>query len=420
MHSRYGFASIINNSEAIVEHAEHAPRLGINRDIEVLRAIAILFVLFQHRSFLLVEKSSHVIDMHFQFWAGVDLFFVISGFVIARGLLQVRAASTTTLDFAREAVAFWIRRVWRLWPTLWLWLGIGLLLSAFRGGQWGSFLDNLSTATGVLSLTENFHHALDCGPKGTCSNLVFGPYWTLSLEEQFYLLLPLLLLFTPSRHVLRILSFGVAVQFFLARPGGELLWLIRSDALLMGVGISYSLQSPFMRQILEPTFLSYKPIRYACTSLLLFLVAGVASYNIVSFTVGMVALLSAVLVWIASYDKNYVLPENALKRVLVWLGARSYAIYIIHLFAFNFAKSLWHRLLPDVSTFGPSFTIRFSVTALVIMLVLAEANYRLVESPLRKKGRIIAKRFCASAQPSRDLPREAAERLGDALPAAIE
>ena len=108
----------------------------------------------------------------------------------------------------------------------------------------------------------------------------------------------------------------------------------------------------------------------------------------------LVSIIMAVLVWIASYNENYVFGRFKLvRRLLLWVGARSYAIYLIHMPAFFLTREIWHRLYPEQPGFGEDFLVPFVVTAAGLIIVLSELNYRLVECPLRERGRRIAQKM---------------------------
>jgi peptidoglycan/LPS O-acetylase OafA/YrhL len=66
------------------------------------------------------------------------------------------------------------------------------------------------------------------------------------------------------------------------------------------------------------------------------------------YWVGGVALMATAIVWVASYNGDYVLPRGRLKRAACWMGARSYGIYLIHVPAYYAAREIWFRLAPAV------------------------------------------------------------------------
>ena len=78
--------------------------------------------------------------------------------------------------------------------------------------------------------------------------------------------------------------------------------------------------------------------------------------------------------------------------MMLWIGGRSYAIYLIHIPAFFLTREIWFRISPQESYDTSSF-IPYILTSTALIITLSEANFRLVESPLRKKGAEIALRF---------------------------
>ena len=131
--------------------------------LDAARGVAILFVLLFHfRHSVGWPILDRVVAPVFAIgWAGVDLFFVLSGFLVGR-LIFAELAATGALDRRR----FLLRRAWRLWPVLWLFLAAMLLLGG--AGQWRSIWP-------VLLHLQNFD---DRAP----SHL-----WSLAVEEHFYL-----------------------------------------------------------------------------------------------------------------------------------------------------------------------------------------------------------------------------------------
>lgn len=370
-----------------------------NLDIEVLRAFAIIFTVYHHRVWLLPGDKGEYYEKYFTFFGGVDLFLVISGFVIGMGLLRNWNAAKDLWGFVAYMVAFWIRRAWRIWPVAFVWMLIPLICCViFKDDLWAGLGDNLTAAAAIMTGTQNVHAFLGeqgIVPRGT---MVYGPYWSLSLEEQFYLVLPILLFGLVAKgrkYLVPILLFLVLAQFFLPRPVWSLAWVLRSDALLLGVLIAYACDYKSLRDLCCPSFLNGRLAKYIFTLGLLALNAVLYSGKVVPFFVGMVAVLSAMLVWAASYNRGYIFPDGVVKRILVYLGGRSYSIYLCHMTVFYLTKEFWMGLAAPGEILGGRYTLRYVVTALFFILVLSELSYRFVEVPLKNKGRGLARDFLA-------------------------
>jgi peptidoglycan/LPS O-acetylase OafA/YrhL len=84
---------------------------------------------------------------------------------------------------------------------------------------------------------------------------------------------------------------------------------------------------------------------------------------------------------------------------MCWVGARSYALYLIHLPVYHAAVELWSRLNPAVLKSGGGHTLILLATALPPIFLLADLNYRFVEVPLRRRGARLAERIRNRAQP---------------------
>jgi peptidoglycan/LPS O-acetylase OafA/YrhL len=366
-----------------------------NDDIECLRAIAVIGVAFHHMQGNLFHPGLPWIGRLFQhadFWFGVDLFFAISGFVIARSLLpQMRDAGRSLRLQAVTIGAFWIRRCWRLLPSAWLWLGLVLLavVGLNRSGAFGSLHANLMATLAGLFDVANFRFADAFFRYEYGASFV---YWSLSLEEQFYLLLPLLAALLRRRVDLLMVAL-IVLQLCAWRT--PLLMSVRTDALALGVLLAIASRGkPYAS--LEPRFLrSLGNWRVWLPVGLLASMAVLASADMQGWRlrISAIAGLSATLVWLASYDGNYVLPTGRCKDVLVWIGARSYAIYLVHVPTYFLLRELCFRFGDADGAPLPLSPWLLALLASGLIALLADLNYRYLEQPFRRHGKRIAHRF---------------------------
>jgi peptidoglycan/LPS O-acetylase OafA/YrhL len=368
-----------------------------NSDIEVLRGIAVIYVVVFHTYGNLIPWRSPELSAFFLYFgggSGVDLFFVISGFVIARTLIPKLDASANRQHFWVTSLAFWIRRYWRLLPTAWLWICIVLLCSVCfnSSGAFGTFETNFESGLSAFLQVANFHLAGTFGTPGGSGALF--PLWSLSLEEQFYMLLPVLVL-VSGRWLPHILIAAVLLQLASTRSGLYEM-LLRTDGILLGVLMAMYSRSTLYSNF-EPTFLGKSRLLKVPLLLALFLclaVIGAASITIVSHSTSVITLVSAALVFTASFDRDYIMRMGPAKKVLMWVGSRSYAIYVIHIPAFYMSREIWFLIgHPTSPKFNPAYLDQLVVTAAILILVLSELNYRFVELPLRLRGRNISREF---------------------------
>jgi peptidoglycan/LPS O-acetylase OafA/YrhL len=304
-----------------------------------------------------------------------------------------------TVAYFNAAAAFWVRRAWRLLPSAWLWLAVILAGAIFfnRSQAFGTFRANFEGVVAAVLDIANFRivEVFSRFEPGAAF-----PYWSLSLEEQFYILLPFLI-FIFRRRLPYVLAVLVLAQFFWRRSGedttrvGLMLNQLRSDALSLGVLIAIWSRHPTYR-LFEPIALKRRPVAgVVILSVLIICLAAVGSrsLHIVWFQIGMVALISAVIVLIASFDGDYLCPEGAVKRLMLWVGARSYGIYLIHIPVYCMTREIWFRIEPPGTVFDAAWSVRFIATAALLILAFAELNYRFVEVPFRRRGARIAERL---------------------------
>jgi len=366
-------------------------------DIEVLRGIAILFVVIHHAHGYLFSWPSQELAQFYAYFggaAGVDLFFAISGFVIARDLLP-RLQQVADKDKIRFILAFWVRRAWRLWPSAWIWLFLTLLLVfAYNDSRvFGGARANIEAVIAGLAQIANFRLAETFGQS---EYVVSSVYWSLSLEEQFYIFLPLLAV-ALRKYFIYVISAIAIVQLIEPRTSMYAI-AFRTDALCFGVLLAViSRKQEYV--LAAPVFLASKVASFCFVVLLMVLLLTLGSHhlNITPYRFSFVAFFSLVLVFVASYDRDLIFYRiNFIRRSLIWVGERSYAIYLTHMPCFYMVRETWHRFTGGAAPTQEQFLL-FLSSASFLILLLSELNFRLIEVPFRKRGSRIASAMVTSS-----------------------
>lgn len=172
--------------------AVRAKELSYVREVDALRALAVSAVIVFHCEV-----------MHFG-WAGVWLFFVISGFAITTSLLNSDAHRPSRWLLIRN---FYIRRTLRIWPLYFGYAALASLVLINAG-----LTPPLSDLPWIATFTENFRQIFrDYTANPSTYWIGFGILWTLAVEEQFYLVFPFLFAFLSRRALVKTLIVLIAL-----------------------------------------------------------------------------------------------------------------------------------------------------------------------------------------------------------------
>lgn len=388
-----------------------APPSHKNNDIEVLRAFAILYTLVLHLRVLLPAGSSLLTPLDYlDLSVGVDLFLVISGFVITGSIIEStgdRAATRRALMFS-----FWIKRIFRLLPAAWTWVAIAclaqLLIAATTDIPYhlpDVFISAAAALGNMMNLYTPYCVANGGGQACITGNFL-GHYWSLSLEEQFYLVFPFLFFFLGRKALVMLLIAAILAQAAWQRPFFTYAWYFKTDALCWGILLALFSRTAFYQRHLPFLFRRRRVgalaglALLACLPLIAAHVQGIA-WQMKPWGVALVALLCAAIVWLASYDRNVFSLGRRYRRAMLYLGSRSYSLYLCHLVAYLGTRDLFAQFGQGLGeAVGPA-----AVNALLIALaggltlLGAELTYRGVESVLRARGRVIAAGVVARSHP---------------------
>ncbi len=401
-----------NDRHDLPKHRVKGERL---QDIQVLRAVACLMVIFEHLSLTATLFEMVPGPPTRPFYLGVQLFFVISGFVVTRSLFQG----------ALSPFAFLIRRFFRLTPAIVAFLVFSLFVFALIARLPDQAAAKSLLLTGpsafisqsFMVLTGTLNFAFGYQPL-----YYFSAMWSLSVEYQFYaayaglvgvmvwagfagrglkglLLLVVLLLLSitfaarigilswpmanwgpvnPLSYMIRywfdFLLLGVALALAIERHGPILLPR-RSVTILIGVlALAITL---VVGAFAEPPFAEIKPIH----DRILMPIAAV------SFTL---------LVALASGSKPVENQRSRAYRVLTWLGDRSFSMYLLH---FPVMALVWWAdvTYPWIMYGGGAlwYGIDQAPPVFIVTIVMADLIFRFVERPWNKIGHRISARIAS-------------------------
>lgn len=351
------------------------------RGLDGLRTLAVVLVLGYHLLAGQVESG----------FVGVDVFFVISGFLITALLLREREESGSI-----NIVAFWRRRIRRLVPAVVV-ATIGTVwLARVIGGDAAVQLpwQAIGSVTGTYNWLEIVHHSSYFERQ---SPMLLTNMWSLAVEQQFYLLWPLalwvILAAVPARlrprAALIIAAASAMLHASLVGFGGDVTRAyVGTDThcfgLMIGAALALALPGIMSGKRRRLSVEETRPRAYAGIMALFGIVAiaVLVPDSAVMYPWGMLvaSLLAAVLI-------RAMLPDMAASQItatfweffdsrpMKWIGERSYGIY------------LWHWPLWVIAYYTMPFSVwEIAVFVGLLAVVLAHLSYTFVETPVRRYG----------------------------------
>ena len=374
-------------------------------ELDGLRGMAILFVLLFHyvadqgvwiNAGAGAEPGS-LLD-HFQRlfaagWAGVDLFFVLSGFLIGGILLDARASP-------RYFGTFYARRFYRIIPLYYLWIAAFFLLiltplrGALRGlpGLFSGNPEKWSTVPVYFLFLQNSVQMMH----GNFGTAWLGQLWSLAIEEQFYLLMPLAVRFLPLRKLVPLLLLAVIgapiarVAFMHLVPqhpaAPYVLTLCRADALSIGV----LLAAAWRNREWKDRFLRYRTwalilccLPLTATAFLMFLNPSPYSRAAAAWGFSAIDASCAVLLIVAVLFPSGPWASVCRWPLLVELGRLSYCLYVIH----QAVNLICHEaILGATPRFLDWRSAGVTILAALLAYCVARLSWGFFENPSLRRG----------------------------------
>jgi peptidoglycan/LPS O-acetylase OafA/YrhL len=344
-------------------------------ELDGLRALAILAVLFSHLPLYWQVEHPLLGEVAHRGWIGVDLFFVLSGFLITGILLDARGEP----GYYRN---FYARRALRIWPLYYAVLLVAIFVFPLLQPHLRPLIQMYPWRWYFLYV-QNFAF-------GQAGIPVLVVTWSLAIEEQFYLAWPLVISGIAGLR-LRNLLIALLVCAPLVRllmlwtgqdPGSIFTYTFsRMDGIAAGALLAWWMRSS-----------SFTPERLRRWGALALAVGGVASAALLTWKQGSVWVFSALA---AAFAGLLMLVLDARRRpgwgsrLLAWLPMRStgkisYGLYLLHPMAFALALPVLRALHGAPLAKSPAGDLLTSLTCLALVYAVATVSWFAFESPLLK------------------------------------
>ena len=355
-------------------------KLSYRPEIDGLRAVAVLSAIFYHAqiSILGIEpfKGGYI---------GVDIFFVISGYLITSLMLKELEANKNF-----SFLGFYERRCRRILPVLFFIILVFLPFSWFYliPPAFEDFSRSILYAVGFGS--NFFFHYSGLEYAGVAG--MYKPFlhtWSLSVEEQYYIIFPIFLYFTFkyfNKYLFQILALVLVISFLFAEWGSK-----------NYISATFYFIHSRMWELLAGSMLAYLEIKRGSRSenrllnellpilgilfIVFFIIFNNDKINHPSFKTFFPVIGTCLFIWFSK--KETLLGKVMSLKLLVGIGLISYSLYLWHYPIFSFLRitdSIQGNILMKILTF-------------IILILLSIITYFLIESPFRDKKKIKTKLF---------------------------
>lgn len=306
--------------------------------LDLVRALAIILVLFRHVHLEYGTQLNHFEYLFFSYlleigWIGVDLFFVLSGFLVS-GLVFLEWEKTEKFSFG----LFYLKRTFRIVPSFYFFILMTFLVNYFGILEVGH--ESLKTYASEILFLQSY--------KGG----VYMHTWSLAVEEHFYIILPLLLfclLKYQKKHILEFLMLFVLFivllrNFDLFRlglyQGFEFNSHHRIDSLMIGVILRYLFE--YKRAYLLDKISKWNYLFWIVPALCILHSAFSGQHSFYNEVLGstIMAISFAVLIFLIM-NQTFQFHESLFVKLVLEIGKCSYCIYLWHEVANVSAKNLF-------------------------------------------------------------------------------
>ena len=364
--------------------------------LDGLRGMAIAIVLFHHCDFLLPNGGlgrNAVKAVLYLGWTGVDLFFVLSGFLITGILVDTKASKN-------YFSSFYVRRVLRIFP---LYFGVLSVIVIFDRVFYQPWFDQIMAIRRdqiyYFLYLDNWMFLL----KDYWHGNIIGHFWSLAVEEQFYLIWPLCIWLIPGRRILKLAITGCVLAFLVRLvlvavygPSQSIVenTFARMDALLAGAGCAMIVRNQSLVEKVRPLLMP-AVIATAAGIFWIEFICGESRtqwgqyMEIVGFTLLSIGYAALLLHVFLGQETQSIVQRLFASGPMQAMGKYSYGIYVLHVPILTIASRLFGRMT------GNNLAASWAFVAAIFCLsfVAAKASYNLFEKRFLKLKKYFAPKF---------------------------
>jgi peptidoglycan/LPS O-acetylase OafA/YrhL len=351
--------------------------------LDGVRAIAVAAVVAQHYKMLIGGAG-----------LGVHLFFVLSGLLITRILLAERGNVTTMgITRARAFRQFYVRRMLRIFPLYYFIVIVGIAFNVRNAREFAPWL---------LTYTFNLRMA----SLGVVAD-TFVHFWSLAIEEQYYLVWPWLILLLPRRLLTptALVTIAIAPLFrlyllFFVDPGPSRgLWIFLGtpsvlDSLGMGSLVAILMTGESSAELLRRSMKWVVPL----TAIAVYIVLKFTTHRTLhyAFLNTAAAAFFAWLVYTASRGFSGIPGKILASAPLVYIGKISYGIYVYH----PYVPAVLGRIAKRFGTTLPIFGWKASISYSAVTIAVATVSWYAFERPINRLKRKFPYPVISSPEPA--------------------
>jgi peptidoglycan/LPS O-acetylase OafA/YrhL len=350
--------------------------------LDILRALAFFLVFIAHGLVSHLDKPTQIGRIGRAGEFGVSIFFFLSSYLITELLLREKRDTDSVI-----IPAFYVRRVLRIWPLYFAMIALGCFYGLFSPTHTVS----LAWGAALMLLFTNWYSAGHGYPPG-----FLFPLWSISLEEQFYLLWPCLVKYLSSQALLGISALLMAVAyltlFIFLREGQPLDPVIWVNSLVQFQFFALGTMTALLLRGRVPHLPKAMRCGLFIAGLLCLRAAQAAVYGsdvVLPHNFAHIAprYLIALLGCLCLFFSCLPLPAGTWQKPLIYLGKISYGLYVFHVLWLGLARDLIRRLAGGHLSPLASELCAMAI-ALPATIATAMLSYRYLESPfLRWKKR---------------------------------